>query len=130
MKKRRIFTSDNLILVIAGLIGLFVVVLQFRLGLPQKWHAADTWTLVPFSVVIMVFRRYWSSWRFWGALLICLGLHLILMWEIFDRLLADVTWLGTIYVLPFEFIEVFVLIIVIAKIMKKLREPGKYIRIV
>lgn len=117
-------------MVIAALVAIFAAIIQFKLGAPQKWHAAITWTVLPFSVVIMAFRRYWTSWRFWVALSLCLGLHALIMWEIFGRLLAEVQWLGTIYVLPFEFVEAFLLIFVVAQLMRKFGEPGKYIRIV
>jgi hypothetical protein len=129
MKRRRLFTSDNVVLLIAVLVAILVGIVQLRLRMPQRWHAADTWTLVPFFLVITVFRRYWLGWRFWAAWLICLGFHLLLMWEIFGRLLVNVQWIGTIYVVPFEIVEFGVLVIIVGKIMRKLGEPGKYIRL-
>lgn len=127
--KRRVLTSDNLVLLVAVLVAIGAFLMQSSLGMAQRWHAATAWTRVPFSVVVVTYRRYWSFWRFWASLAICLALHLGLMWLIFGRLLARVEWLGTASVIPFEFVEGFVLLGLVAVFMHRLGHPGKYIRL-
>lgn len=62
-------------------------------------------------------------------MVICLLGHVGLMWLIFAVFLADVKWIGTIYVVPFEFIELFVLVVAVGMLMRKLGYKAKYIRI-
>jgi hypothetical protein len=125
--KRRVITRDNLVLVVAGLIAICAVIMEGRLGLPQRWHAATTWTIVPFAFVAMIYHKYWISWRFWTAWTVCLAVHLLGMWLIFSRLLVKVQWMGTMYVMPLEFLEGLALVIPVGLLMRKLGHKGKYI---
>jgi hypothetical protein len=128
--KRRVFNSDNLVRAVACLLAISAVIVEFRLGMPQKWHAATAWTLVSFSVAVAMYRRYWASRRFWAALVVCLVLHLTVMWVIFARMLQNVKWMGTMYVIPLELLEVPVLAIAVGLVMRKLGHKEKYIRLV
>jgi hypothetical protein len=127
--KRRVAIRDNVVLLIACLLCLVILLLMSHFGMPQKWHAAIAWTAVPFSVMVMMYHRYWSQWRFWVSLSICLLMHIGLMWVIFAKLLADVKWLGTMYVIPFEFVELFILLGAVGMLMRKLGQRDKYIHI-
>ena len=127
--KRRVFSSDNLVLAVGGLLALSAGFIESSLGVPQRWHAASAWTLVSFSVAISMYRRYWASWRFWAAVAVCLVPHLAVMWMIFARLLQNVKWMGTMYVIPLEFLEVPVLLIAVGFVMRKLGHKEKYIRL-
>jgi hypothetical protein len=127
--KKRVSSIDNWALVATLLIAIFVQAIQYRLGAPQKWHAALALTLVPFSMMVVTLYRYWSSWRFWVALGICLVLHLLTIWVIFAKVLSNVERLGLLYVLPFQLIETVALLLAVGKLMRKLGHQAKYIRI-
>jgi hypothetical protein len=127
--KKRVRASDNIVLLITVLIAIGIVSWMVYFNVPQKWHAAACWTLVPFCAVVPTYRRYWSSWRFWAALTICLFAHLGIMWLIFARGLASVTQIGTIYVIPFELVEAFVLLVAITILMRALGQKDKWIRL-
>lgn len=120
---------ENLIIAVALVLTLSFAVVMDHFGMPQKWHAAEAWTAVPFTTVVVILYRYWKQWRFWLSITVCLVAHIGLMWLIFGRFLADVKWIGTIYVVPFEFIEIFVLVVVVGMLMRKLGYKAKYIRI-
>jgi hypothetical protein len=104
-------------------------ILMSHFGMSQKWHAAACWTLVSFAIVVSMYRRYWSSWRFWTALTICLLIHLIIVWEVFAQVLDGEKKMGTMYVIPFEYLESLALLIAVALLMRTLGHRGKYIRI-
>jgi len=111
---------------------LFVVicgVAMIHFHMAQKWHAAAAWTVVPFAIAIPTYYRYWSGWRFWAAWTICLLIHLAVMWLIFAKLLAGIVRMGTLYVVPFEFVETFVLLIAIGLVMRALGYKDKWIRL-
>jgi hypothetical protein len=121
--------GDKVLVPIALLLVMIFGVASIHFHMAQKWNAAATWTIVPFSIAIPTYYRYWSGWRFWVAWTICFLLHLGLMWLIFAKLLAGVVRMGTLYVLPFQFIEAFVLLIPITILMRALGQKDKWIRI-
>jgi hypothetical protein len=127
--KKQLRRRDKVLVPITLLltIGFGVVLTQF--GMAQKWDAAACWTIVPFSVAIPMYYRYWSGWRFWAAWAICFLLQVGLMWLIFAKLLAGVVRMGTLYVVPFEFVEIFVLLLAIGLVMRALGQKDKWIRL-
>jgi nicotinamide riboside transporter PnuC len=127
--KRRVRTSDRVILLVTLLLALGSAFAMAHFGMTQKWHAAACWTLVPFSAVVPMYRRYWSRWRFWAALTIRFVAHIALMWIIFARMLASIKQMGTLYVIPFEFVEGFVLLLAVTILMRALGLKDKWIRI-
>jgi threonine/homoserine efflux transporter RhtA len=102
------------------LIALGLATLSDREGMPQKWHAAILGTVVPFGVAVMSLRRRWARRTFWTALLMCLAVHILLMWIFFERVLSNIQNFGTIYWFPVAFVETFVLLLVVKRVEEKL----------
>jgi hypothetical protein len=127
--KRQPRRHDKLDIPILLLLTLVSILLIHHFHMAQKWHAAACWTILPFSIAIPAYYRYWSGWRFWAAWTICLLLHLGLMWLIFAKVLAGVERMGTLYVVPFEYVETFVLLIPIGLVMRALGYKDKWIRL-
>ena len=127
--KRGVRNSDWLIMCASVLLAVGSAILMSHFGMSQKWHAAACWTLVSFAVVVSMYRRYWSSWRFWAALTVCLFIYLAVIWMVFEKVLAGVKKMGTMYVIPFEYLESLVLLIAVALLMRTLGHKGKYIHI-
>jgi hypothetical protein len=101
-------------------VGLGLAVVSDRNGMPQKWHAAISGTVVPFGVAVMALRGRWSKWTFWEALTGCLVVHLFVIWVFFQYVLANILLLGTMYWFPVAFVEVFVLIVAVKKVEEQL----------
>jgi hypothetical protein len=127
--KRQLRRRDKVLVPIALLLVVIFGVASIQFGMAQKWDAAACWTIVPFSVAIPMYYRYWSGWRFWAAWTICFLLQVGLMWLIFAKLLAGVVRMGTLYVVPFEFVEIFVLLLAIGLVMRALGLKDKWIRL-
>jgi hypothetical protein len=98
------------------MIALALAVLSSRRGMPQKWDAAIFGTAVPFSVVVMNFRRWWLRWSFWLSFLICLALHTFVLWFVFEHVFSGVQSIGTLVWFPVAFVESFVLIVFVIRI--------------
>ena len=118
--KVRLRSSEKLILAVAALIALALAEVASRRGMPQRWDVAIAGTVVPFGVALMNFRRLWSRISFWISFLICLAAHTFVIWVVFQRLLASIQRMGIIFWVPIMFIELFVLIVVIARIYRML----------
>lgn len=127
--KTQLRRRDKVLVPIALLLVVIFGVASIHFNMAQKWNAAATWTIVPFSAVIPMYYRYWSGWRFWVAWTICFLLQLGLMWLIFAKLLAGIVRMGTLYVVPFEFVESFVLLAAIGLVMRALGYKDKWIRL-
>lgn len=96
--------SDTVIGWVVAAIGLFAAFILDTKENPQKWHAAIMWTGCAFGAVLILSRAKWGSWRFWLSWMICLIVHIFLMWVIFEKALSRVR-LGTLYVILPAFIE-------------------------
>jgi hypothetical protein len=118
--KRRSSIRENLGILAIAVVGLAIATLMDHTGMPQKWHAAVVGTAVPFGVVIMSLRGRWSKWTFWEALTGCLLIHIFAIWIVFEYLLANVQYLGTLYWSPIAFVEVFVLLVAVKRVEEKL----------
>jgi hypothetical protein len=127
--KKQLRRRDKFAVPIALLLTVIAGFTMVHFHMAQKWDAAAAWTIVPFSAVIPMYYRYWAGWRFWAAWTICFLFHLGLMWLIFAKLLAGILLMGTLYVIPFEFVEAFVLLIPITVLMRALGQKDKWIRI-
>ena len=57
-----------------------------------------------------------NEWSFWMALLICLAIHILAIWVIFERILAMFSHFSPLLWLPFMLVELFGLIIVSTRI--------------
>lgn len=121
VRKRNLISNDGVIWV-AVAVTLLAVVIVNHYGMPQKWHAAIMWTGVAFVPPTITRRKRWKSWSFWALWAVCITLHLLLMWLIFELLLGKFVVIGMLYVVPFGAIEAFFLLIVFSK--KPARSPS------
>ena len=116
-KKRRRRTSffENSILVVVGVTVFYLAGLAHDRGIAQKWVTALFATLAPFSMVIYA-RRKTLSWSFGMALLICLVIHILAIWAIFEYVLTSFSRFSPLFWLPLMLVELFGLIIVSRRI--------------
>lgn len=77
------------------------------------------WTVVAFYGVLIFGHRKWSSWQFWIFWATCLIAHVFAMWVIFKELFPHLI-LGTLYVVPFAFLEAILLVGMFAKLQRKM----------
>lgn len=104
----------------AGMIAGFVAILFVdHLSMPQKWHAAIMWTFCALGLATVMGRRWWMSRLFWSLWTILLCLHLLVMWGLFEHLFTAVRVVGMMSVIPFGFIEGFILVVVFARINRR-----------
>ena len=110
---RKFRTSENLYVFVFGTIALGIAILFDRNGMSQKWHAAIVGTAVAFGGSIWALKRKWSSPSFWLAVITCFGLHVLLMWLVFERLLSTTKNVGILEWSPFAFAEGIILLLAI-----------------
>ena len=103
-------------MILGAVVALALATIADRRGMPQKWHAAIVGTVVPFGVVVLSYRLRWRRWSFWASLAICLIVHTLAIWTIFQYALWDVHTLGTLVWTPVAFVEMFVLLVALKRI--------------
>jgi len=113
-------TWDNIIIAISAAIVLMVAVTMDSWGMPQKWDAAIFGNLLPFAVTITGYRRWWARTVFWAALGICFVVHTAAIWFVFQYVLARTQTVGIIQWFPVAFVDTFVLIMVVKKVVEKI----------
>jgi len=116
----RIKTSlaDNTFGWICVVLGLIAAIILDKHSPPHRWHAAIMWTtLALFGLLIWgrEKRNLFLFWIFWSA---CALFHIFAMWVIFSQLLPRLI-LGTLYVVPFAFVESLFLFIVFLKLERR-----------
>jgi hypothetical protein len=114
-RRRRASFFENSILVLVGVTAFYLAGLGHDRGSAQKWVTALFATVAPFSMVIYA-RRKTLSWSFGMALLICLVIHILAIWVIFEYVLAGFSRFSPLLWLPFMLVELFGLIIVSRRI--------------
>jgi len=112
--------SDTFIGWVIAAIGLAAAFMIDTKENPQKWHAAIMWTGCAFGAVVILSRAKWGSWRFWLSWIICLTVHIFLMWVIFEIVLSRLRFVGTLYMVPLALIESLLLLGIISKLERKL----------
>ena len=109
--------------VILGLMGVSAFVLAGGaddMGIPRKWLTAFFGTLIPFSFVMYAFRQRVLRWSFWMSFLLCLALHLIVMWAVFQYALAGFRSFSPLLWYPVMLVEIFVLFIAVKRVEEKI----------
>jgi len=114
-RRRRASFFENSILVLVGVTVFYLAGLAHDRGIAQKWVTALFATVAPFSMVIYA-RRKTLSWSFGMALLICLVIHILAIWAIFEYVLASFSRFSPLFWLPIMLVELFGLIIVSRRI--------------
>lgn len=122
LEKRRSKPSsfgENIVLLTGAAIAIAAVTLADRYGAPQKWHAAVVGTVVPFLVIVWVYRMRWPKWTFWASLTMCLAVHATAIYIFFALILRNLKSLPLVVWFPVVFIEVFVLLVVVQRLDDK-----------
>jgi hypothetical protein len=117
--KKRFLNRENFILGLCGAAMLALVLIADHNGLPQKWHTAIFGTVAPFCIVLMCYPLRWRRWSFWVAFAICLVVHLVAIWVLFQYLILGVAP-GWLLWTPIAFVESFLLLVTIKLIENKL----------
>lgn len=117
--RRRASFFENSILVLVGVAVFYLAGLAHDRGIAQKLVTALFATVAPFSMVIYA-RRKTLSWSFGMALLICLVIHILAIWAIFDYVLASFSRFSPLFWLAIMLVELFGLIIVSGRIERAL----------
>jgi ABC-type iron transport system FetAB permease component len=128
-KRKRLLSRENIGILIGLVISLVLAVIADRRGMPHKWHAAIFGTTVPFGVVVLSYPLRWSRWSFWVSLGICLIVHTLAMWIIFQHILSNIQNLGILLWLPVAFIEMFVLLVAVKRVEEKLTGKRETVRL-
>jgi hypothetical protein len=106
----------------------FVALSADSRGIPRKWVTALFATLIPFGQVIYTRRRN-LRWPFWFAFATCLSVHLVIVWVFFQFVLADFKNFGILLWLPVMSAEIFVLLIAIKRIEKRVFGKNETIKL-
>ena len=117
--KKRGFTENLLAFGLAFLTLIIWIEIQRR-GLDQKWSTAVAGTIIPFGLVLYGYRQVLNRRSFWGAFSVCLVCHAFLIWFVFGVVLSDVERFSVLFWLPVLLLELFALLIVIAKVHNRL----------
>jgi hypothetical protein len=111
-------SRQNLILLIGVMITAAMAQASYYFHLPQKWHAAIIGTVVPFAVLLQIKLPKWSDPKYWTAFTVLLCTHLLVMFWIFQIVLAKVDHFGWLAWAPIALAEPFLLL----SLMKRLEE--------
>ncbi len=110
--------SDDALGWVGIALGLIAAVILDKGAPPHKWHAAIMWTFLALFGVLIWGRQKRNSrlfWLFWSA---CFVFHAIAMWVIFGQLLPRLI-LGTLYVVPFAFVESLLLFVLFLRLERR-----------
>jgi hypothetical protein len=116
--RKKIPSSDDLLGWIGIALGLVAAIILDKGSPEHKWHAAIMWTVGAFIGVPIWGRQKRSSWLFWVFWAVCLLLHVIAMWAIFGQLFPRLI-LGTLFVIPFAFVESLFLFVAFIRLERK-----------
>lgn len=117
--KRHTSLGEFAVLPLFGLATFWLAVVFHGRGIPSKWVTATMGTAVSFALVIYMHRQWLTRWTFWTALLICLLVHCVLVFVLFQFVLSDFSRVSPLLWTPVMILETFVLLIAVAKIENK-----------
>jgi hypothetical protein len=119
---------ENLSIFAAAAITLALLVIADHYGLPHKWQTAIFGTVVPFTVVVLWCPLRWRRWSFWASISICLAIHTLAIWGLFEYVILGVAP-GWLLWTPIASVEAFALLVVVTRFEKKLTGKGKATRL-
>ncbi len=117
--KKRIATGYDIPGWMVLALGLAAAFILDKRGPPYKWHAAIMWTILALVGVLIFPLKKRRPRLFLIFCATCLVLHVFAMWIIFGRLLPRLI-LGTLYVVPIAFVESIFLVVIFARLERKL----------
>ena len=118
--RRRNSITNWTITFVCAVVTFALLIAADRHNISRKWVTATMGTLGPFSFVVYACRRSAFRWSFWTALTICLAVHLLAIWIVFQYVLAAFQTVNFWLWLPVMLMEAFVLLIAIKRISEKL----------
>jgi hypothetical protein len=127
--RRRDSITNWTVTFVAAAVTSALLIATNRRNIPRRWVTAIVGTLGPFSLVVYACRRLAFKWSFWTALAICLAIHLLAIWIVFQYLLAAFQTVNIWLWLPVMLMEAFVLLIAIKRISEKLTGKQKTIKL-
>ena len=127
--RRRNSITNWSITFVAAVVTFALLIATDRRNISMKWVTAIMGTLGPFSFVVYACRRLAFRWSFWTALTICLAVHLLAIWIVFQYVLAAFQTVNVWLWLPVMLIEAFVLLIAIKRISEKLTGKQETIKL-
>jgi len=117
---RRRSIWENAILLLIGVSGFAFAGAARKRGIDQKWLTAVFGTLIPFGFVIFAFRPRLLRWSFWASLAMCLAVHVLVLWTLFQYILAIFQTFPILLWYPVMLIETVVLLIIVKRIEERL----------
>lgn len=85
-------------------------------GIPQKWGTAILGTITPFGYVIYAYRKNYLRWPFWISVAVCLSMHLVIIWIVFQYILSSVQRFSILLWFPIMLIETFGLLVAVRRL--------------
>lgn len=128
-KKRELKNRERLInwaLTVGSAVVTFVLlVVAHDFRVPGKWVTATVATIAPFALIVYAFRSRFSRGSLWLALSICLTVHCLIFFIVFQYLLSRVQSFSPLLLLPVMIIEFFLLLIVVKRLEERISgRPG------
>jgi hypothetical protein len=114
--RRRWSIAETLFLAVIGTSVFLMAGWADSKGLPLKWVTALVGTIVPFAVMVFTLREGAVRWSFWAAVCVCLFVHLLVIWIVFQYVLASIRSLSPLFWLPVMLLEMFVLLITVSRV--------------
>jgi cytochrome bd-type quinol oxidase subunit 2 len=119
LRKRQISVNFAIVLV-SGVITFTLLIAVNEYDVPRKWVTAVVGTLGPFALVIYAFRRRLSRWPLWLALSICLVVHGLIFFLVFEYVLSEFQSISIWALLPVMIAEAFVLLVFVKRLEERL----------
>jgi hypothetical protein len=118
--KRRSSFRENAVAIAFGILTFILLIEARKRGIQPKWVTAVLVTLIPFGILTYGYRAFLGRWAFWAGLIICLLVHGVGISLLFAYVLSDLTKVPILLWFPFMMVELFVLIVGVAKIHNSL----------
>jgi hypothetical protein len=119
--KRRASARENIGVLVAGLLFLAALVLADRAGMPRKWHTAIYATAGPFGTVIVFSPSYWRRWTFWLTIAVCLAVHALAIYALFEHVFPANAYPGILIWTPIAFVETFAVLVAVLRVERRLK---------
>lgn len=89
-------------------------------GIAEKWATAILATIITFGFVAFAFRSRLRRWTFWVSFLVCITVHLLIVWAIFHVVFAQVQRFSILLWFPIMLLEIAGLLVAVKRIEESL----------
>ena len=127
--KRRSSFWENVVAIAFGILTFILLIEARKSGIQPKWVTAVLATLIPFGMLMYGYRAFLGRWAFWAGLIFCLLVHSVCISLLFGYVLSNLTRVPILLWFPFMMVELFILIVAVAKIHNSLtgeRSPLRF----